>query len=100
MTFFKVIDQVFLIFTLSFQILRIFFTVSNVVYHNKNTISEKNSLTTPICLLCSCFRARTTILLLKILGGTNALAVPPPQISGDRPPSLPLGLRPCLYMGI
>jgi len=31
-------------------------------------------------------RIRQT-LLLKILGGTDAWAVPPPQILGDRPPS-------------
>src|SRR6218665_149889 len=48
---FLVIDQVFLIFTLSFQIIRIF-TVQNVVYDpfftRKRTVSEKNSSTTPI----------------------------------------------------
>src|SRR6218665_4144902 len=32
--------------------------------------------------LCSCFHAHPTTLLLKILGGTNAWAVPPPQLLG------------------
>src|SRR6218665_95089 len=45
--------------------------------------------------LCSCFHAHPTTLLLKILGGTNAWAVPPTSnFGGDRPPSPPLGLRP------
>ena len=40
--------------------------------------------------LCSCFHTHPTTLLLKILGGTNAWAVPPPQIFlGDRPPVSP-----------
>src|SRR6218665_4012289 len=45
--------------------------------------------------LCSYFHAHPTTLLLKILGETNAWAVPPPQIWGWRPPVFPLGLRPC-----
>src|SRR6218665_3959884 len=51
----------------------------------------KNSLMTPIFLLCSCFRARPTTLLFKILGGPMHWPFPPPQILGG--PS-PLGLRP------
>src|SRR6218665_3843092 len=40
--------------------------------------------------LCSCFHAHPTTLLLKILGGTNAWAVPPPQLLGRTvPPSPP-----------
>src|SRR6218665_115101 len=40
--------------------------------------------------LCSCFHAHPTTLLLKILGGTNAWAVPPPQLLGGTvPPSPP-----------
>src|SRR6218665_1878039 len=46
--------------------------------------------------LCSYFHAHPTTLLLKILGGTNAWAVPPPQILGGPSPSPPLGLRPCI----
>src|SRR6218665_2316495 len=46
--------------------------------------------------LCSYFHAHPTTLLLKILGGTNAWAVPPPQIFGGPSPQSPLGLRPCL----
>src|SRR6218665_3309443 len=89
---FLVIGQVFLIFTLSFQILRIF-TVSNVVYDpfftRKTTISEENSLTTTF-LLCSCFRAHPTTLLLKILWGP--MHGPSPHLKfflGDRPPVPP-----------
>src|SRR6218665_2969749 len=56
----------------------------NVVYYpfftRKTTISKKNSLITPFCTLL-------TTLLLKILGGTDAWAVPQPQTLGDRPPS-------------
>src|SRR6218665_2726191 len=60
LNFFLVIDQVF-------KILR-FFTLLNVIYDlffaRKNTISEKNSLMTPLLLLCSYFRAHLTTLLL------------------------------------
>src|SRR6218665_2259531 len=86
--FFVGIDQVFLIFPFFFQILRIF-TVLNVVYHpfltRTTTISEKNSLATPFFLLCSCFRAHPTTLLLKILGGRMHLKF----VGGTVPPVLP-----------
>src|SRR6218665_1003610 len=39
--------------------------------------------------LCSCFHAHPTTLLLKILGGTNAWAVPPPQVLGGTVPPVP-----------
>src|SRR6218665_488789 len=39
--------------------------------------------------LCSYFHAHPTTLLLKILGGTNAWAVPPPQILGGTVPPVP-----------
>src|SRR6218665_2511142 len=88
---FLVIDQVFLILTLSFQILCIFIVsnvVSNVVYDpfftTKCPLSTKNSLTTPIFLLGSSFRAHPTTLLLKILGD-QCMGRPPPQILGDCP---------------
>src|SRR6218665_1869395 len=45
-------------------------------------------------LLFSYFRAHPTTLLLKILGWTNAWAVPHLKLWGDRPP-VPLGFRPC-----
>src|SRR6218665_3406934 len=68
---FLVIDQVFLILTLSFQILCIFI-VSNFIYDpfftTKSPLSTKNFLTTPIFLLCSSFRTHPTTLFLKILG--------------------------------
>src|SRR6218665_388191 len=44
--------------------------------------------------LCSYFHAHPTTLLLKILGGTNAWAVPHLKFWGPSPP-VPLGLRPC-----
>src|SRR6218665_2325976 len=50
--------------------------------------------------LCSFFHAHPTTLLLKILGRTNAWAVPPPQILGGPSPQSPLGLRPCLHFRI
>src|SRR6218665_1622118 len=43
--------------------------------------------------LCSYFHAHPTTLLLKILGGTNAWAVPHLKFGGTVPP-VPLGLRP------
>src|SRR6218665_4052328 len=40
--------------------------------------------------LCLCFHGHPTTLLLKILGGTNAWAVPPTStFGGDRPPQSP-----------
>src|SRR6218665_2688678 len=39
--------------------------------------------------LCSYFHAHPTTLLLKMLGGTNAWAVPPPQILGGTFPPVP-----------
>src|SRR6218665_293861 len=59
----------------------------------KALFQQKNSLTTPIFLLSSSFRAHPTTLLLKILGG-QMHGPSPPQILGDRPQSS-LGLRPC-----
>src|SRR6218665_1677317 len=46
--------------------------------------------------LCSYFHAHPTTLLLKILGGTNAWAVPHLKFFGRPSPQSPLGLRPCL----
>src|SRR6218665_1586480 len=68
MTLFLDIHQVFL-FLSSFIVSDV---VSNVVYDpfftTKSPLSTKNSLATPISLLCSSFRAHPTTLLLKILG--------------------------------
>jgi len=50
----------------------------------------------PPFLLFSYFRPHPTTLLLKILGGTNAWAVPPPQTLGGTVPQSPLGFRPWL----
>ena len=59
-------------------------------FTRKSTISEKNSLTTPIFLLSSSFRAHLTTLLLKILGG-GPMHGPSPtsNFCGDRPPVSP-----------
>src|SRR6218665_2079979 len=81
-----VVDQVFRIFRI--------FTVLNVVYDpfvtRKTTISKKNSLITPLFLLCSYFRAYPTTLLLKILGGWMHGPSPhPPQILGGPSPQSP-----------
>src|SRR6218665_351215 len=97
MTYFLVIDEVFVIFPFIFQILRIF-TVLNVVYDpffiRKNTISEKNSLTTPY-LLCSYFRAHpTTHYFSKYWWRTDAWAVPHLNFFLWGPPSSPLSLCP------
>src|SRR6218665_902514 len=54
-------------------------------FTRKSTISEKNSVMTPF-LLCSYFRAHPTTLTLKILGGTDAWAVPQPQFLGGTAP--------------
>ena len=89
---FLVNDQVFLILTLSFQILCVFI-VSNVIYDpfftTKSPLSTEKFLDDTYFLLSSSFRAHPTTLLLKIFGETNAWAVPRPQIWGDRPPSPP-----------
>src|SRR6218665_1167791 len=65
------------------------FTVLNVVYDpffiRKTTVSEKNSLTRHLFLLCSYFRAHPTTLLLKILGGRMHGPSPTSNLGG-RPP--------------
>src|SRR6218665_3062105 len=87
MTFFLVIDLVLRIFPFFSNIFRMF-TMLNVVYDHFLTRKTQFSL-------CSYFHAHTTTLLLKILGGTNAWAVPHLKfLKGDRPPQSPLGLRP------
>ena len=95
---FLVIDQVFSDFFYLFQIFHIF-ALLNVMYDpfftRKTPISENNYfLDDTFFLLCSYFRAHPTTLLLKILGG-RMHGPSPPQYLGDRPPSPPIGLRPC-----
>ena len=83
MTFFLVIDLVLRIFPFFSHIFRMF-TMLNVVYMTISS-QEKHNFS-----LCSCFHAHPTTLLLKILGGTNAWAVPPTSnFWGDRPPQSP-----------
>src|SRR6218665_1145769 len=79
MIFVLVIDQVFLIFSFFFQILRIF-TLLNVVndpfFTRKTIISEKNSLTTPFFYSLRTFARIRQHYFSKYLGGTDAWAVP------------------------
>jgi len=87
------IDQVFLIFTFFFQII---YSVKYCIWpflHKKNHYFRKEFRDDTFFLLCSYFRAHPTTLLLKILGG-RMHGPSPPQILGDRPPPVPLGLRP------
>src|SRR6218665_331485 len=88
----KISDDLFLVIDHVFQILR-FFTVLNVLYNPfftiKTTISENNSLITPFFYS---FRTFTRIQrhYFSKYWGTNAWAIPPPQIFWvDRPPSPP-----------
>src|SRR6218665_4005978 len=87
----KISDDLFLVIDQVFQILR-FFTVLNVVYDpfftRETTISEKNSLIRPVFTLFVLSRASDNTTSLNI-GGTNAWAVPPPQILGGPSPSPP-----------
>src|SRR6218665_324622 len=89
---FLVIDQVFLILTLSFHILCVFI-VSNVIYDpfftTKSPLSTKNSLMTPIFLLSLGFRAHPTTLLLIILGGPMLGPSPTSNFGGTVPPVPP-----------
>src|SRR6218665_2983338 len=75
-----------------FQRFSISFTMLNVVYDpfltRTTTISEKNSFMTPFFIICSYFRAHPTTLFLKILGGTDAWAVTPPEIFGGPSPQV------------
>src|SRR6218665_3307948 len=94
MTFFRKnlhFHQVFLIFRV--------FTVLNVVYDpfftRKNNYFTEEFLDDAFFYSIHTFRAHPTTLLLKILGGTDAWAVPHLKFREDRPPSPPLGLRPC-----
>src|SRR6218665_3126118 len=64
--------------------------------HNKKPSFNKKFLDDTYFLLSSSFRAHPTTLLLKIFGVTNAWDVPHLKFWGDRPPSPPIGIRPCL----
>src|SRR6218665_3801826 len=89
---FLVIDQVFQIFPFSFPRFSVSFTMLNVVYDpfltRATTISEKNSFMTPFFTLFVLSHASDNTTSQNI-GGTDAWAVPPPQILGDRPPVPP-----------
>src|SRR6218665_1503692 len=75
---FLINDQVFRILPFSSHIFRIF-TMLNVVYAP---------------FLCSSFRARSTTLLLKILGGRMHGPSPHLKFVWGASPQSPLGLRP------
>src|SRR6218665_1066157 len=85
---FLVIDQVFLILTLSFQILCIFI-VSNFVcdpfFTTKSPLSTKNFLTTHIFFTLFKLSHPSHNTISQNIGGTNAWAVPPSQIWGAAP---------------
>src|SRR6218665_305935 len=103
MTCFLVIDLILPFFS---QIFRIF-TMLNVVYDlfftRKTTISEKNSFMTAFFYSVHTF-ARIPQHYFSKHWGTDAWAVPPPQIFGDRPPipprSPPLHIHIYIYMYI
>src|SRR6218665_2951647 len=90
---FLVINQVFLILTLSVQILCVLI-VSNVIYDHffttKNPLSTKKFLDDTYFFLSSSFRAHPTTLhvLLKILGGPMHGPSPHLKFWGDRPPKV------------
>src|SRR6218665_1025550 len=82
-TFFLVIDQVFRIFPFFFpQIFRIF-TMLNVVYDP--FLTRKTHFFYSVHTFTYIQQHYTS----QNIGGTDAWAVPPPQILGDRPPSSP-----------
>src|SRR6218665_847668 len=96
---FLVIDQVFLILILSFQIFCVFI-VSNVIYDpfftTKSVLSTTKFLDDTYFSLSSSFRAHPTTLLLKILGGPMHGPSPHLKFGGDRPPrSPPLAASAC-----
>src|SRR6218665_2723595 len=87
---FLVIDQVYLIFRI--------FTVLNVVYDpfftRKTTISENNSLITPLLYSVRTF-ARIRQHYFSIYWGDGCMGRPPPQIClGGLSPQSHLGFRP------
>src|SRR6218665_2767561 len=84
--FFLVIDLALRIFPFFSHIFRMF-TMLNVVYDH--FLTRKTQFFTLFML--SCTSDNTTS---KNIGGTNAWAVPPPQILGGPSPHSPLGIRP------
>src|SRR6218665_1553523 len=91
MTFFLVIDQVFLIFPFFSQILRIF-TVLNVIYDpfftRKTAISKKNSLTTPFFYSVRTFARIRQHYFSKYWGVGGRMHGPSPHLKfwGNIPP--------------
>src|SRR6218665_1253976 len=91
-------------FRIFYQIVRIF-TMLNIVYDLYTALSSqekplgpyftKEFLYITLSLLCSCFRAHPTKLLLKILRGRMHGPSPTSNLLGRPSPPVPLGLRPC-----
>src|SRR6218665_317904 len=92
----KISDDFFLVIDQVFQILR-FFTVLKCrirpFLHKKNHYFRKEFLDKTIFYSVSTF-ARIRQNYFSKYWGTNAWAVPPPQIFGGTVPPVPLGLRP------
>src|SRR6218665_2158259 len=90
-------DQVFLILTLSFQILCVFI-VSNVIYDpfftTKSPLSTKKFLDDTYFFTLFKLSRPSHNTTSQNIWGTNAWAVPPPQILGGPSPQSPLGLCP------
>src|SRR6218665_236995 len=97
MTYFLVIDQVFVIFPFFFQIFRIF-TVLNVVYDpffiRKKHYFRKKLLDNTLFTLFVLSRASDNTLLLKILVEDGCMGRPPTSTFFFGPPSSPLSLCP------
>src|SRR6218665_2406807 len=94
---FLVIDQVYLLLTISFQILCIFI-VSNVVYDpfftTKSPLSTKNSLTTRIFYSVQAFAPIPEHYFSNYWGPMHGPS-PTSNFLGGPSPQSPLGLRPC-----
>src|SRR6218665_360788 len=69
--------------------------ISYVTLHEKNPISENNSLMTPF-LLCSYFRAHPTNTTSQNISGNGCMGRPPTSNWGGGVPPVPLDLRPCI----
>src|SRR6218665_69916 len=70
-----------------------------VLFFTKNLYFRTKEFLHDTFLLSSCFQRHPITLLLKILGETDAWAVPHLKFWGDRTPVL-LSLRPCLHIYI
>src|SRR6218665_3677266 len=101
MTFFLVVDHVFLILPIFFHIFNIF-TVCYVIhvydpfFTRKTPISENNSLITPLFTLFVLSRTSDKHYFSKYWGGRMHGPIPHQTFFGRTVPQSPLGLGPCL----